>query len=79
MYQVCYCPRAIYQRNTVTMSYRESVARLAAEAAAVRVVRAAEGCLGDGGFSRPVVAVHRVPDHKALSFNVAAYQNGAPK
>lgn len=46
-----------------TFSHLGAVAGVEAEAAAVRVVGAAEGFLGDGKCSRAVVAVHAIPDH----------------
>ena len=55
--------------------YLETFARVAAEAAAVRVVGAAEGLLSDGVFARAVVAVHGVPDHQAPSGDVAIVVN----
>lgn len=57
--------------NNTILSHLKVVAGFAAEAAAVRVVGAAEEALGDGVFSRAVVAVHRVPDDQATSKDIA--------
>lgn len=59
--------------NRGGISYLKVVARVAAEAAAVGVVGAAQGSLGDGGLSRPVVAVDRVPDDVAVSQDVTVF------
>lgn len=56
--------------NASVVSYPEVLARLVAEATAIRVVGAAEGLFGDGARSRPVVAVQRVPNHQSPNKNI---------
>lgn len=51
-------------------SYPDALARLVAEAAAIRVVGATEGLFGDGAWSRPMVAIQRVPNHQASNRNI---------